>query len=84
MDGVSTSYLPDGFVNICSNSTDVQRKHMLVYLQNMISVDSKKVFPKNVIYSDYVDHIKDFVSDSVLRESIIAEVTTLGLFLKIP
>ena len=82
MDEFSTSNLPDGFSDLVNSSSDEQRKCMLVYLQNINFAKSKKVFPKNINCSDYVDHIKQFTSDSVLRDTIVTEVTDMGLLKK--
>lgn len=76
--------LPKGFLEIMETCAADQKKYMMVYLNNDISSSSKKVFePKNVNYNDYVEQVKGFVADSVLRDTIISEVTDMGLFNKL-
>ena len=74
--------LPVGFIDIVSSSSIEQCKSMLVHLNNTIIELNDKVCDSKSIFNDYTEHTSNFLKDSQLKETIIAEVTSLGILKK--
>ena len=74
--------LPVGFSDIVSSSSIEQCKSMLVYLNNTITELSNKVNDSDSIFNNYTNHTPNFLQDDQLKETIIAEVTSMGIINK--
>ena len=73
--------LPPGFADIVSSSSLEQSKSMLIYLNNFINNNQPKL-PVNDDLTDflhYTDHTTSFLIDDQLKDTIIAEVTSMGI-----
>ena len=56
---------------------------MLLYLNNLITKDCTKTFPKSVDFDNYVQHINDFIPDDTMDDIILGEVEhIMGLVIK--
>ena len=74
--------LPVGFLDIVLSSSIEQCKSMLVYLNNTITDLSNIVNGNESIFNDYTNHTPNFLQDDLLKETIIAEVISMGIINK--
>ena len=74
--------LPHGFMDIISSATVAQRKSMLVYLNHTINKSNTNLNDTSINFTDHTSHTSNFLNDAQLKETIIAEVTSMGILNK--
>ena len=71
--------LPQGFINIVAEASLEQCKSMMMYLNNFINSPTTDVVEDLSDFTEYTGHITNFTTDDQLKNTIIAEVTSLGI-----
>ena len=74
--------LPDGFAELVSSSSIQQRKYMLSYLSNNVNAHYANESTKAAYFDQYVCQKTKFLNDKLLRDVVLAEVTSLGILNK--
>ena len=69
-------------MDLVSSSSIQQRKYMLTYLGNTINDHNVSENTKATYFDQYIGHKSSFISDDMLRDTIIAEVTSMGILAK--
>ena len=81
------SSLPAEFYSMLKNSTHIQKKEMLNAVRKAINEDNHRSCAsngttENIDFTDYVEHVHNFVPADFLEDALQAEVASMGLLKK--
>ena len=71
--------LPQTFIDLLPECSLQQKRAMLVHLSNLIKSETKNIISNSIDYSQYVEHVKNFVPEDNFDDEILADVKSLGL-----
>ena len=76
--------LPPSFQSLLDSSSLIQKKNMFIKLRENIKseISARRVKSSDIVFGEYVEHVKDFLPANHLDDVIIAEVEDMGLLKK--